>query len=683
MSKEELLELLENINYATFFEQLDELGAYRHYMYSDLKHSFILGERGKDFNGRCRVFVGEFFRWRETRIYENSTLAWEFNKDLGWLPIASKNIVQRENFDKTVIDTTRKMDKNEEIHFLGMPKVGRSTHLTQLLKSISDMKSSVVLYIPNQNFELNDYLQILQTDRYRELVGGQHIVGLDNFQADKKYQDIFRNATLCIIPQKLSNPYTSEYIKPFSETETKKIISNQIREVEINSAVIDYLIKCSGGIPKLIDLLLAYFAVNHHISIKKMLDDRVIINELDRISDNLTHQFDKTTFQCFIALVGVGKPVSSFFKHIKNTIQNDMFALLQNLGVDNILKSPLLLTFFNRKYVQEILFFEKEGVKDFISLENKDKTAVWTANNELKFVENNTSYENLASNIFRSEVLLHRIDWEKSLVNNQNISSKHEVAIFGDKLNYIIGKRDDSKLRDKEYKKKNKKYKKIVAYGDSASKKCNYVEAEKYYKEAISMKLDTKYAEVRLANLYRVQEKLNEAIEICEPIIRSTPNPFAHLCLGICRFWQGEHYEALYHFENSFNIYPKHTNTILWLARVLIHLGQFEKAEKVLGNIKSSKLSFDTYFLYLLLNYTIYGSKEYNQKLQMDKWRRLILSMSSDRFKKISKQNIYILGYFLSRQINKEPEFLMMENQILSNTDIKQELDIFWWCKII
>jgi hypothetical protein len=33
MSKEELLELLENTDYATFFEQLDELGAHRDYIY--------------------------------------------------------------------------------------------------------------------------------------------------------------------------------------------------------------------------------------------------------------------------------------------------------------------------------------------------------------------------------------------------------------------------------------------------------------------------------------------------------------------------------------------------------------------------------------------------------------------------------------------------------------------------
>ena len=125
----------------------------------------------------------------EARVKSNEIIAWQFHKDHSWIPIdVSKKNILRDDFDEHAQRIAVDLDRSGEINFLGLPQVGRSTYLMQLLKSVSGIEGKTVLFIPNQGFSKRDYLNILKTGKYRNTVGKNHIVGLDDFELgeDKK-----------------------------------------------------------------------------------------------------------------------------------------------------------------------------------------------------------------------------------------------------------------------------------------------------------------------------------------------------------------------------------------------------------------------------------------------------------------------------------------------------------------
>lgn len=571
---------------------------------------------------------------------------------------------------------------------MGLPQVGKSTYLTQLLKFISELEGQTVLFIPNQNFSEQDYSSIFQTEKYKQIIKKKHILGLDNFEPQQNYQAFFPNAALCIIPKGLTNPYSSEFIIPLNEYETNQFI-NQIKNVEIDIIVIKTIVQYSSGIPRLAEKLLDYFISHKNLSIKNILEDTDIQKDLNRIYDNFLMQIENNVFKLWIGLISVGKPLSAFTKSIGNKIESSSFTLLQKLGFDRIVQSPLLLTFFRNKIGENAVEdFRREGIKEFTSEKNKKDIGIWTANNEFKFFEPNSNILNIASSIFKSETLINRIDWEKSLIDNKPIVSKKMLVSFGSEVRFILGKRSEQKSRTTSYKKINKIYKEWIFKGDNASKKGHFEDAEKYYKETDNLTYDSNnkfapdsnYGKVRLANLFRLQGKLDESINICKPIIRSTPNPHAYLCLGICEFWKGNFAESIECFDKCLIYKPNYINAILWEVRVLLHYKNFDIAGKLLKKIKINTLTNDNTFIYLMLNYLLFSQKEFMQITKVVSWRNKAFYFISDNKKQLPSRQIPLINLYLNSIENIEREFEELKLKF-STTEFSRgiEIDIFWW----
>jgi len=638
------------------------------------------------------------------KIISEPPLAFQFD-GRQWIPIIPKDNFVRDDFEETVKSFEKNLSLKDEIRFLGLPKVGKSTYLMNLLKSLSDLSGKTVFFIPNQNFSANDYAQIKETEIYRKSLKNQSIIGLDNSNINLEYQNIFLNSKICIVPKFFGEVYASEYIKPLNIDETFRLISN-FTNIELSKTVIKTIVSYSAGIPSLIEPLLKYFVFYKNLSIKSLITDHEISIYLDSIFNDFMSQIRDETKKLMVALVALGKSIDSFFSSIQNNVRNADITLLSQLGFDNVLASPLLLEYFRQKIGREALSdFKKNTVKEFVSSQNNNLLGIWTADNELKFFPKTSKIEDVASNLFKSKTLFHRIDWDKSLLNNKPVSKQNTIN-FGDEINFILGKRNEEKLRNKEYKKLNKKYKKLILIADSLSKKGNFEDAKKGYEgnfedakkgyEGIqNLKYDngdrftpdSNYAKVRLANMYRIQGNLEKAIEICKPIIRSTPNPFACLCIGICQFWKGNFTLALEYFEKSLQYKPDYINASLWKVRVLIHLKEEFEIESLLLSLKEKDRSMnnETKLLFLLLNYTFYFSKkEFPDRTKQSIWRNKTLAFISLYKAEIQRHLIPLIILFLELQADKQN--LIEEIRQMSLNDILAEgveIDLYWWRVIL
>ncbi len=561
----------------------------------------------------------------------------------------------------------------------------------QLLKTISEKEGKNVLYIPNQNFLETDFKDIIRTERYSETVKTNYILGLDSFLPETIKKNVFPNATLCIIPQGFSDPYSSQFIKPFNKNETLLFLE-QVKSADINPTIIKTVVEYSAGIPKLADKLLTYYINHHNLSVSRILNDTYIQKDLDHIYQSFLSQLNTESLKLWTGLIAIGKPLLAFKKSISNEIESSSFTFLQKLGFDTFIQSPLLLSFFRKKIgIHAIQEFKKKGIKEFISASNNNSLFIWTANNELRFLETDSSIIKIASNIFKSKTLFGRIDWEKSLVNNEPIHSKDDIISVGSEVRFILGRRDKDIPRTKNYKRLNRKYKELIFRGDSASRKGLFEEAEQCYKEVENLKYDsaTKFisdsthGKIRLANLYRIQGRLEDSINICKPIVRSTPNPYAYLCMAVCEFWRGNITEALEFIELCISWKACYINAMIWKSRMVLHNKDFVSSEKILSQIEEKKLSNDNRFIFIILNYFLFKKSEFPSIIKNSNWHNKAIHFISMNRKDLPARQIPLIILFLNFIKTKEKEFGEIEKRYLSYKFSEGVLlDLYWWEKL-
>jgi len=628
-------------------------------------------------------------------VKSNKIIAWQFHKDHSWIPIdTSKKYIQRDNFKETANKIAGSLNRLSEVNFLGLPQVGKSTYLMQLMKEMSVLEGKMVLFIPNQNFSKQDYNHIFKTEKYKKSIGQNHIIGLDDYELDEGEKILFPNASLCIVPKKLSNPYSSQFITPFNSNETETLL-NQITQIELHPIILKALIQYSSGFPLLAQNLLNFFIYHKNLSIELILQDKYIVSLLNVIYDNFSSQINEKLLKLWIGLLTVGKTLKGFEQSVNNKIDTSNFALLKQMGFDRVIASPLLLRYFRLKVgAEQSKLFRKEGVKDFVHKKYNNSLGVWTPNNELKFFQNSSSIGDVAKHIFKSEVLINRINWGQSTIDEKTISSAEDKLEFGNEIYFTLGKRNEIKKRSKDYKRLNREFKKLIFLGDSESKKGNFDKAEKYYLATKELKYtkgnkfipDSNYGKVRLANLYRIQGRIEESEKICYPIIRSTPNPFAYLCLCICKLWKGDFSEAKVLIDKCLEYNPSYLNAYLWKTRILLHIQDFEEASSVLKKTKFKNLGENSSVLYFLLNYGIAKNVTSNSiRSNPNYWHTKLMNFISNQGKRVSKQTMPLILIYLKKLNQKEKEFKELETFYLNNQKISKgiNIDMFWWKELI
>jgi len=113
------------------------------------------------------------------------------------------------------------------------------------------------------------------------------------------------------VPNKLSNPYSSQFITPFNYNETEKLL-NQVQTLELHPIVLKTIISYSSGFPLLAENLLNFFMHHRSLSIKLILQDKYITKLLDKIYDGFLFQVDEDVWKLWVGLITVGKQIKNF-----------------------------------------------------------------------------------------------------------------------------------------------------------------------------------------------------------------------------------------------------------------------------------------------------------------------------------------------------------------------------------
>lgn len=106
-----------------------------------------------------------------------------------------------------------------------------------------------------------------------------------------------------------------------------------------------------------------------------------------------------------------------------------------------------------------------------------------------------------------------------------------------------------------------------------------FADAEAQMREILAAMPEYEYAEISLGDVYLKQEKLDEAWDIYQRIVKRNPDSgLAHTHLGDIREQQGKFQEALGHYERAVDLEPDVPKLHYNLGRLLVILGRDDEA---------------------------------------------------------------------------------------------------------
>lgn len=594
----------------------------------------------------------------------HSNYVYSFNKEGNWE--RTKVIKKDTNYQK-------KFQKNKTFNLIGLPKTGRTTKVKKILQDEAVNNHTIPIYI-DCNFKAIDYNQLLNNLPLSIDSNAKMLIALDDYndEVPPKITNNEINTSIIAIPSKILNYkhdiYEKEgkgFIQPLSK-EISLISLNNLQQKEnkfIPQYIIDSIIEYSAGIPSMIERLFYFFIENKKIpnwrKPENWLQRLDIVNEF-KTKVNYVLSSDPKVVMLFLSLFSSKKSVDKFFRNLQIPLSRDAI-FLKNIGIDNLTSSALLRNLFLQEYS---LDFNKAKLNEFafqhLKIVETDKI-IWTPNFDLKIVPKECNLYDYVFKLLKSDTnFLSRVEWNNVKVNNK-IKPLHYILKTGDSVSFKFGRRKEvnesehdiewynkiNSYRSKRYKKRKKKQRLLVREGDKHSKDYEYEKAEQKYISAIQIRTDSNWARVRLANLYRNLGKFDEAITICERIVRSTPNPYAYLSLGISLFWKGLFDDAYDCFLNAIkNRKTIYINGCLWMARCLLHLHKSNEASFYLDKIRTLRRNKNSTkppsFTEKVLNWIVLYNEGYLNNFELKKSNLLKIANNNigHSFKK-EKNNVF------------------------------------------
>ena len=301
-----------------------------------------------------------------------------------------------------------------------------------------------------------------------------------------------------------------------------------------------------------------------------------------------------------------------------------------------------------------------------------------------------------------------RVDWDDLRVNNLT-SKPSYIFNIGDQVTIRLGRRissikskeiikslTDESLkpylitpnRSKNYSKRRQKQSKLINMGDKLCLSGHTEEADKYYIKAEGLNTDTNWPNVRRANLLRLQGDCDEAIKICEWVLRSTPNPYASLCLSIAHYWAGSFDIAIENINKCLKWKPNYCNALLWKARLMLHYNRYLELDKLLEArdtlLKKRKTKFKIKKKIYLAPLILHWLSLYNQG-KKQKNNRMLSKIFIEIDKLLNDNKIEVnhslplaslILYFMGKEVNSEIK-IGVKNIIGKFTGLKYDL-IMW-----
>lgn len=599
------------------------------------------------------------------------------------------------------------LNLSNEVIVLGLPKTGKTTKLKNTLSNCAHLSPGI--YIPFSGLDIN-YLEIVKSAP-TNIRDEKLIVAFDDFDSvDFLNEAKELNLTTIVSPKNISLFKSDIYLESGKEYLTPLDFNSSIQLLNDLQEKNDYflpiplcsmIVKSSGGIAALIERLYYYFESN------KKLPDRDT-PQLWLQNLNLFEKFEKEVSSVislddkinllFYGLTALGKSIVDFHR-ITEQVMTEEAILLKKLGIDSITSSSLL---------RRLFIFDKKNSIDGVEFINKYLKSVgfqdpyiWTPDLDLRRIKEGTKiFEYIFQLLGQNNKLLSRVDWQRIKVDGNTKPPEYNLK-SGEKVSFEFGKRDNRNsfqantemfnsikpYRSIQDKRNRKAQRKLIGKGDIEAKSKNFELAEKYYKEALRISTDSNWGKVRLANLYRVSGELEKSINICTKIIRSTPNPYAFQCLGICYFWQGLFDEASKCFDRAIELRKTpYINAIIWNIRSNLHLNRDDAAYKAYENLKAFrkkkplKPSFHEEILLWILLFRNGYKDSFDRKteniLKLANGESGDLSSSSNEFN-------FMLGHLI--------QFHFGQKSVLNNHSAKQlgmlnhaiYSDLFHWNEIL
>ena len=693
--------------------------------------------KGKDKREYCDSLIQQLFEQENTKELQEEQFskpiisineiipAFEFDhKEQQWKQLTiDKSIIPLKPDRSSQLENELSSSKTNPIQYyiLGLPKTGKTTFARHLLKAIANKNGYPSFYLPYQTAVIK-YDDIIASRPYiNDVNTDREIFAVDNLSnKEESFQWLPQNAKLCIVPyhpialQHSVYERNLSFIQPLSIQERKDLLNSFFlqEKIRIPSLIIERIIDYSGGIPELEVKLINYFQERGRLPNPQDLEEIQthfgMIKSLGNYFEDI-EKYNKERWRLILGIFTIGKSINNFYRGLQIEQSNDAI-FLRKLGIDNFVNSYFIRSAFFEIWGEhrKEQFFQNELRGFPIKLGVDGLKAVFTSDYDLHW---HKTIADFITSIMKDHSK--RVDWNNIKVNGKPQNLSYELQ-DGDIIQIVLGRRISpvqsqevinhltiettqkfiiNPSRSKNYKKTGQKQRELVRTGDQLCKQENWKEAESFYLQAIKQRSDANWGRVRLANLYRIKGNCQESLAICQKILRSTPNPYASLCAGICHYWSGDITQALYFFSKCLELRNDYRNALYWKARCLLHFNKSSESASLLD--QSRKLLH-------LSNSKSRAKREIKRQTLQEKfthwltlyyenYKAAYVRMSDELYQQILKYtyNVWpiqslplICLYFY---LAKKNEY---NKNILKSIEICQELrgiayDIFLWCELI
>lgn len=597
-----------------------------------------------------------------------------------------------------------------QFNLFGLPLTGKTTVVKQILSKISKINGTKSYYIPSKNLSDKELFEIIH--KFQE-PKGNIIIAIDDFHHDKNLFNSKKiESRLLLVHNNSISKYekvyadNSVYLKPLEDKEFLSYFNgiSSFYKQDISLPILQTMHKQSGGIIDILNVYLNYFNTKGRLpNFNEIIT--YLADETKNTIANFFNSLDDDKLNFLLSLFITRKKVSE----LSRGDLNDVNSHYVKIGINEFVKSDIFKNLLLDKSRKNPFFILKAYAENLKQSNQKKQTLIWTADFDLKEIAKDFKLIDLCASVFKNHAI--RLDLSKTKVNGLPTSLNY-VFKDGDYIQFVLRREmlphnlnEALKLvkpnlkkyllvkkRGEYYSKNRKDVRLKIGKADNLCDEELYWEAEKIYQEVIYSKnsTDANWAKVRLANLYRIQGKLEKSEQLCETILRTTPNPFAYNCFGICNLWRGNIFKATQFFEKATELKqnPLYINAQLYKCRTLLHLRKFEEADENYHVIKKfrskskslkSLPSFQEYFI----GWCIYMlNPKYRNKSEF-----FTFNLRQKIFDEDIKEREYPLAMlFMSvNNLTKYPEFSKINKKSEEALQKRKGLkyDLFIWFKFL
>jgi tetratricopeptide (TPR) repeat protein len=399
------------------------------------------------------------------------------------------------------------------------------------------------------------------------------------------------------LPHKGAYSGRNHYVTPLEIEAQERLLQSVADNMgeRLPRQVLRHMSAESGGLPGVPRLLLEYYFEHGRMPKYGTVGvDHAVKDEISSTLRAVEHcmQTDQEASMLFAGLFAVAGGVPSLYRRLQLGTISNTAKQLENLGLKRLACSRLLReAFVGNGGGDSIDQFLKEGFRTLKPELDPGLKHVWTPDYQLQPCQ---SVVDLATRTLRQHAA--RVDWDNVLINGRPSAADAPLKTgaakqaeltsqYGDEIAPALERSartpNDSKRRRKQIK--------LIKQADRLCHRRQYGTALGLYREASKIRVDSKWAQVRLANMLRLLGNVDEAEYECQQVLRSTPNPHAEVCRGICRLWVGDIDAAKKAFACAVALRSNYKNAKLWLARCEFQDGDQGRSAELLRQVAEQK----------------------------------------------------------------------------------------------